>query len=294
MPTETTLSYIRPHFFIIGERKCGTSSLYRYILDHPQVLPGARKEMQFFSQGEKQVAANFKHYLSEFPPLTSDENSPLAWPELNDEGILYHESLTFARTGDVSYVTGEASADTFCDVEPRLLQKYLPNLRLILLLRDPVARAFSHHRMFGRFQEEGRELGFHVGDFSSDMRQELQAISRGNKGPSLSPGIYIDNIKAWVDCWGRDRILVLFSEDLTHADTAAGSMAAITDHLMLPAHDFSGVLSKQFNKAPPADVPTEIAAELRAFYHPHCEALARYLGLPLPWLADIASQGGKA
>jgi hypothetical protein len=47
------MTHLRPHFFIIGERKCGTSSVYRYLVAHPHVLPGRLKEPNFFGQHDE-------------------------------------------------------------------------------------------------------------------------------------------------------------------------------------------------------------------------------------------------
>ena len=49
---------MRPSFFIIGANKCGTSSLYRYIVANPQVLPCAIKEPNFFGQHSAAYIAN--------------------------------------------------------------------------------------------------------------------------------------------------------------------------------------------------------------------------------------------
>jgi len=169
------MQFLRPSFFIIGERKCGTSSLYRYLIAHPNVLP---------------------------------------WPELNQKGILYHEPVTIPRNTDVKYITGEASVNTFYEVNPQLVQQYLPKVKLIVLFRNPVERAFSHHRMYQRFQEEGRDLGFQVNDFATDILAEMELIKKGGKGHYLSPSIYLPTLKNWVSTFGKDQIRVYFAEEL--------------------------------------------------------------------------------
>ena len=56
------MQYLRPSFFIIGERKCGTSSLYRYLIAHPNVLPCQLKEPNFFGKGAEYVNENIEDY----------------------------------------------------------------------------------------------------------------------------------------------------------------------------------------------------------------------------------------
>lgn len=278
------MQHLRPHFFIIGERKCGTSSLYRYLLTHPDVLPGRRKEMQFFTRGRDYVEKHFAEYLAQFPALGGTEDAVLDWPELDSSGALYEEPVRFSRDSGRRYVTGEASADTFCDVPPALLRRHLPDLKLILVLRDPTLRAYSHHRMLWRFQEEGREQPFRVGDFADDMKRELQMIERGQEAPCLSPGLYLGPLKRWVAEWGRSKLLVLFTRDLDDAKRRQALMTSVLRHLDLPTEHATDTGVQRYNQAPAAIMPDAARRKLNTFYRPHSEALEDYLGVPVPWL----------
>jgi len=84
-----------------------------------------------------------------------------------------------------------------------------------------VERAFSHHRMFQRFQEEGRALGFKVNDFATDILTEMDLIKKGGKGHYLSPSIYLPTLKNWITTFGKDQIRVYFAEDLAVNETAS-------------------------------------------------------------------------
>ena len=272
--------HLQPSFFIIGERKCGTSSLYRYLLEHPCVLPGRRKEMQFFTKDPTFVASNFEEYLQAFPKVDGTGRVELDWPELDASGVLFEERLGFERSPEVAYVTGEASADTLCDGDPDLLRTHLPSLGLIALLRDPVERAFSHHRMLWRFHAEGRALPFVPGEFAADMHREMARIAAGETTPCLSPGLYADNLARWSEVW-KGQLLVLFSSELNDSTTFPQTMRRVTEHLGLPAHSY--VLSQRYNQAPAASMPEAIRSELCDFFAPHNRALEAQLGRPLPW-----------
>ncbi len=271
---------MKPSFFIIGERKCGTSSLYRYLLAHPNVLPGDRKEMQFFTREPQFVRENFASYLARFPEEDGDQSILLHWPELDEDGTLHEEEVSFPRTKGHHYTSGEASADTFCDADPSLLKELLPDLRLILILRDPAERAFSHHRMFHRFAQEGRDLGFAVGDFANDMRLEMQQVVQGHATPCLSPSLYQNNLERWLTVWGT-QLLVLFSAHLDSATQFPFLMNQVLVHLDLPPKEY--VLERRFNQAPPATMSSEIRNELQGFFAPYDKALQAQLGCPLPW-----------
>lgn len=275
---------LRPRFFIIGERKCGTSSLYRYLVAHPHVLPGRLKEPNFFGRHpEEEIAGRLADYFALFPKKEEAGDATLLWPELDEHGVLSEEPIRFQREAGRAYITGEASANTFYDVSPELLRRHLPDLELILVLRDPVQRAFSHHRMLRRFQAEGPNLGFEVGEFADDMRAEIAAAGRGESPPCLAPGIYAERLERWVKVWGRRRLHVYLSEDLDDRGRCRRVMDELQRHLGLPHHDYGDYLDRRFNRAPPAQIPAAIRTELRAFYAPCNRALERALGRPIEW-----------
>jgi hypothetical protein len=72
-------THLRPSFFIIGANKCGTSSLYRYLVDHPSVLPCAEKEPNFFGLHDPEyIARHIDDYFALFP--TRDDTGPVTFP----------------------------------------------------------------------------------------------------------------------------------------------------------------------------------------------------------------------
>lgn len=271
--------YLRPSFFILGEQKCGTSSLYRYLVAHPQVLPCQLKEPQFFSKGPDFVELEIDSYWALFPPREYQGDLAFVWPELNQEGQIYHLEVHKNRLPDEIYITGEASANSFREVSPSLLQRFVPEAKLILCLRDPVERCFSSHRMHERFQAEGREQGFLVNDFQSDIEAELA----GKHSRYLVCSRYIDHLPAWVETFGREQLKIVFTEELADPAIAPHLMADLLLHLDLKAHDYGQELQKRYNQASKTDMPAEIRSMLQDYFKPHNQALAQYLGRALPW-----------
>lgn len=273
--------YLRPAFFIIGERKCGTSSLYRYLVAHPQVLPCQLKEPQFFSWGAAYVDAHIDAYFRLFPPVAYAGDISYVWPELDAAGILYHEGVQVKRIPGQTYYTGEASANTFHEVDPALVHRHLPEMKLIVVLRDPVQRAFSHHRMYRRFRDEGRPLGVEITTFAADMDRELALLADGQHSELLSPGFYLHNLRRWLAYFPPEQLLVLITEDLEQ-DTAR-VMREVLAYLGFPPHDYGDLLQQRYNRAPSEQPDAATAARLRACYAPHNAELARFLGRALPW-----------
>ena len=276
------MQFLKPSFFIIGERKCGTSSLYRYLVAHPSVLPCQLKEPNFFGKGAGYVHQNIGAYWQLFPEKEASNAIQFEWPELNKAGVLYHETVKIGRSIDTKYITGEASVNTFYEVNPQLVQQYLPTTKLIVLFRNPVERAFSHHRMFQRFQAEGRDVGFKVNDFATDILAEMEWIEKGGKGPYLSPSIYLPTLKRWMATFGKEQIRVYFAEDLAELDRADIMMRDLQDYLALPSFDYKTILTKKFNVAPKASMDAKIKRKLQSFFKMYNQQLAEFLNCTLP------------
>jgi hypothetical protein len=272
---------LRPACCIIGERKCGTSSLFRYLCAHPQVLPGQVKEPQWFSKGPDWAEANIAAYWALFPEAEGDADAVLEWPELDAQGRLYHRTVRKARQPGRPQITLDASANALHEADPALMHRYLPDARLLVLLRDPAERAFSHHRMFLRFQAEGRPFAMHTSDFQADVQKGLRLIASGRRDEFVSPGCYIGNLRRWAEVYPPEQMLILFTQELEQAPQQV--MDRVHQFLELAPWQAGSSLAQRFNRAPAAQMPPQARAVLDAFYAPYDAALAAWLGRPLPW-----------
>jgi len=107
-----------PDFIIVGGMKCGTSSLFNYLNQHPRLFGSCYKELRYFSHDEY-YSKGEKWYRSHFPIVKK----------------LPGGSLTF-----------EASPDYLASPEtPERMQKLIPDVKIIALLRNPTERAISHY-----------------------------------------------------------------------------------------------------------------------------------------------------
>lgn len=117
--------YSRPSFFIIGAQKCGTTSFYDYIAQHPQVLPASQKEVNFFDYRYKNGERWYRRHF------------PNRWKILS---TAWHLKLPV--------LTGEATPCYFLFPHaPQRLHLMAPHAKLLVLLRNPVDRAYSHYQM---------------------------------------------------------------------------------------------------------------------------------------------------
>lgn len=180
------------HFFIIGAQKAGTTSLWRYLLEHPQVSMPAEKEAPYFASGR----------------LMSQ-----TWDDF--------ERVHFRPTGETT-VIGSATPQYMCHcgVAGRI-RETLPAAKLIALLRSPAERAVSHYKMARRWGHEARSFARAI---EEQLRPESLHRARAMDYDSMGES---DHTSAYV-CWGEygrilreftarfpgDQLLCILHEDL--------------------------------------------------------------------------------
>jgi len=265
---------------IIGERKCGTTSLYRYLTEHPCVLPCRVKETQFFSGRRSPSLDDYR----EFFPSATDRVARTQDLDLDAEDRLIETTRSKAMRPGLRYITGEASANVLMTVPPRRIFGVLPALKLIAVVREPVARAFSHHAMHVRFKREGRwQFRLVSPDYRRDFTLERWASRLGVRGPYLAPGRYVESLQRWLDVFPRTQLMVVRTEDLDDLETRRDVVATLCDYLELPPFDFSGLADQRLNVA--SDVPRDdvTAAELREYFAPFTERLEALVGRSMGW-----------
>ncbi len=234
---------------IIGERKCGTSSLYRYLITHPEILPARQKETAFFSNPGWYVKRHFDQYLDYFPSK-DQETITMEWPELQKDGSLSVEEVIVPIDAGGRYITGEASANVFSTVSPGKIKQFFPDMRFIVMVREPVVRAISQHAMYRRYKQEGRAWSWLVGQWRRDLKLEYLVSKLGiAKGPFLSPGKYINNFNRWFRHFDRSQFFVVRTEDMGNPDQAKVVLNDLCKFLEVAPYDFGEVLLRRFNRS---------------------------------------------
>ena len=257
-----------PDFLIIGTKRGGTTSMMRYLLAHPDVT-------RLFPSN---VAPKGVRYL--------DRNYARG-----DRWYRSHFATVLRRGGRSSprRLAGEATVDyLFHPFAAERASRACPDARIIVLLRDPVARAWSHWR-------ERTRRGTETLSFEDALAAELDRLGPEDERLRADPhyvadvrencsyraqGVYADLLPAWLERYPSERVLVVLSEDL-YRDPAAvyGRVLAFLDLRAFrpPAFD-----AHNFHPARGA-MDEETREELTAYYRPHNRRLASMLGLALPW-----------
>lgn len=178
----------KPNFFIVGTPKAGTTSLYHYLDEHPEVFVSPVKETNFFS-----------------------------YNEIKDQGLFYGEEhistlaqyeSQFVNAGSAKAI-GEASVSyLFYPSVPAKIKQYSPDAKIIVILRNPVERGYSHYLM-------DKRLGLVRVPYEDII--EKKGITHKNElfyQQYVSLGCYYEQLKRYIDQFGRDSVKVFLQEDL--------------------------------------------------------------------------------
>lgn len=244
----TARSRALPNFVIIGAYRTGTTSLYRWVVSHPEVDPAFTKEVHYFD---------------------IDYGRGLDW---------YRAHFGYARPGRLNIESSPYML--FHPLAPERAARDLPRTtRFIALLREPVERAVSHyfHACKSGFETEsfeqaielepqrlaGAEDAVRRGELSQAYRQ-LSYVKRGE---------YAGQLVRWFEAVGRDRVLVLESEQVfSDPETLSG----VSDWLGLSKVD---VPYESHNAARrPSQIAPDLLDRLARHYEPFNEELFALLG----------------
>jgi Sulfotransferase domain len=243
-----------PDFVILGAMRGGTTSLYRWMSTHPGVTPAFKKEVHYF---DRDYERGERWYRAHFPLQSS------------------------------THVTGEASPYMlFHPLAPERAARDLPaDTKLVVLLRDPVERAISHYwhnRELGLWETESLELAIELEP--QRLAGTEARVRRGERVMEhqafsyVARGEYAGQVRRWFDAVGRDRVLVVESEQL-YVD--AGAANELLAWLGLPPHD--SPYPRAYG-AERLDENEALVVRLREHFEPHNQELFDLLGRQL-WLA---------
>ena len=198
----------KPDFMIIGESKCGTSSLFEYLRQHPQILLPHKKEINFF---DRNFDFGTNWYLAHFPAIA----------QLNGEPCL----------------TGEATPHYFGSrtVDQRIFE-FISDVKLIIMVRNPVDRTISDYYHHFNRGVETRSLT----EIIKSSQQYLATVTpieleyTNNETEYILKSIYVYKIRRWMKLFPPENILILKSESFFN--DIPTSMERVFGFLNLPNH----------------------------------------------------------
>ncbi|PSR19089.1 sulfotransferase [filamentous cyanobacterium CCP3] len=185
-----------PNFLVIGAGKAGTTSLYFYLAQHPEVFMSPLKEVNFFAvEGQRPT----------FRGLRDDREAQYCFSvnSLEEYSRLFSEATKQKAIGEISpyYLYSDQAAQN--------IKKYLPKVKLIAILRNPVDRAYSN---FLHLRRDGREP---LTSFADALKAEETRI-KNYWSPSWhyqKSGFYFDLLSRYYERFNKDQIKVCLYED---------------------------------------------------------------------------------
>ncbi len=249
-----------PDFYIAGAKKSGTTSLFWYLLEHPRVMAPFRKEIKYYTY---QAYLGVEWYRANFP-----------W----QKDLRQRNALTLDATPN--YLMHPAF--------PQRMVRVTPQAKVIVLLRDPVRRVFSHYYHNRRRGMEPLPLRAALEKEDERIRENRARIARDPcVDPSpylrygyLTEGRYIEHLERLWAVVPRERVLVLRSEDLFERPQRALEIVARFLGLE-PWHP----LLKVYNRGAYPNDPEARALVpwLRDYFRPYNQRLYAALGWEVAW-----------
>jgi hypothetical protein len=267
----TAPARVLPDFLIVGAKRGGTTSLWRYLLEHPGILPlfptpERLKGLYYF---DEHYGMGERWYRSHFPTRAALRRRH--------------------RTTGHPVACGEASPYyLYHPLAPGRAAATVPGARVVVLLRDPVDRAFSHwkercqHTETLPFEAAIEAEGARTAGEADRILADPTYVSFAHRHQSyVDQGRYAPMLDRWIAAFGRERVLVGISEEM-YADPQS-SYDRVTDHLGLARHRLRDAAAHNAEAAP--EMSPELRRRLAELFRPDVDAVAALLGRPLPWLS---------
>jgi hypothetical protein len=181
----------KPNLFIVGAPRCGTTSIYMYLKEHPDIFMSPVKEIHYFGQDVAKLLRVPGEYLSRFS----------GW---KDEKC--------AGEASVFYLYSETAA--------RELKAFNPSARIIIMLRNPVDFLYSYHTRIRTFSVEN------IKDFETALNAEpdrrqgkrLPKLVRKHGSESLlfyrKIATFSEQVQRYLDAYGSNQVKVILLDDL--------------------------------------------------------------------------------
>jgi hypothetical protein len=260
---------VRPDFLIVGAQRCGTTTMFKTLVQHPDVVrPFLRKGIHYF---DKAYWRGERWYRGHFPLVVT----------------------TMLRGHGHRAITGESSPYyMFHPLARQRLASDLPGVKLLVLLRDPVIRAYSAHS-----HEKAR--GYEDLDFEAALAAEPGRIAGERERLMADPGYdsfhwqhhayvtrgqYIEQLRALEQLVGRERMCVVDSGDFFVDPEPV--FDEVREFLGLtPCSD---IVFEQHNARQRSPLDDDLRRRLMDHYAPYDEELAAWWGRTPSWRRNEA------
>tara|TARA_B100001971_G_scaffold205775_1_gene223680 strand:+ start:493 stop:1362 length:870 start_codon:yes stop_codon:yes gene_type:complete len=252
---------VLPNFFVIGAGRTGTTSLYHYLDQHPSLSKSAYDELGFF---DVNFHLGLHWYRSLFPSIFTKFRIKLKT----------HFFMTYDVTP--SYVRRPWIA--------RRIKKQFPDSKLIIVLRNPVDRTYSHYYLSTTsgetrtFEEVIEEDMNDIVTWNDDSKDDNYFATKVENS-KLARGFYAEQLPVWFELFSKNQILIISSEDL--ASNTKNIMNDIFQFLNLPKYEILN--TKKVNVSKYSKMNSNTRKKLVTFFKPYNEQLYEFLNSKFDW-----------
>lgn len=216
-----------PNLFLLAPPRSGTTQLSHWLIEHPDIARPRVKEPNYYSSGDFDPDYVHRTRLDDIDPARvssgwwNNDYQFAIFRERVHYLDLYRSLHTIWRLdGSTSYLTSPTASDR--------LAEELNDPRLLIVLRDPVERALSHHRL-------ARRTGRTTAPLLADLREELAGITPPEARYLVAPSRYSAALDRWQAAFPERCFHVIAFEQLVADPTM--SLRRIFEWLELPPHD---------------------------------------------------------
>jgi len=244
-----------PDLIIIGAKRCGTTSLYQYLGEHPCISRSMKDNVGFFNNN---FELGLDYYRSFFPLKPRNKCK---------------RHITFEVT--TSYMQESKTAQR--------IFKTLPNVKLLIIVRNPVDRAYSEYNL-----EKNRQ------SFEESVFEEMKRIDTEDKALSESKivelfsreryhlirkSMYYQQLVPWLQLFPRDQIMILSTED--YDKDTQGTYDKIFDFVGVEKYEIRE--SEKINKGKYSKMNDKTRQILLDYFRPHNEKFFQLIGKKFEW-----------
>lgn len=239
-----------PDFLIIGSQKCGTTYLYTNLLQqHPYIQGSFEPEVHFFNTRDLQGGE--KAYREHFPPRE-------------------YAKIVGEKSPNYLYFPGTAEK----------VHKMVPNAKLIVLLRNPVDRAYSHYHHSRRLNREPLS-------FENALEKESERIAVDPETVAFrafsynAKGRYANQLDEWLRFFDREQLLILKSENMY--ENPQETFESVQKFLRVPECNIKSGRGNRHEGRYEEPMALETRESLEAYFRPYNEKLYENLCIDFRW-----------
>jgi hypothetical protein len=255
---------VLPDFIIIGAAKAGTTSLYDSLIKHPSIYPALWKEIYFFD----------RYYPR-----------GISWYRANFASKIKKSFVIQVKRK--SFLTGEATPTYIHHpLAAKRISEILPHIKLIVLLRNPIDRAYSHYQMEKQLGYEDLSFEKAIELENSRIEGEYEKMIQDSNYYSykrqifsyLTSGIYVEQLKTWMKYIPKNQFLIIKSEDFDNSQ--AKIFKEIENYLGIIHSPITLVKTNVGNYE---SMNLETRKKLIEFFEPHNQRLYSLLNRDFRW-----------